>query len=235
MSPVTVSSIGRIIREQREQARISIRQLAQAAGVSTPYLDQIELGLRKPSAEILQQLARALRVSAEVLYVQAGNLQDRPEGGVQDAVLSDPELTERQKQMLIELYESFRKEAASAAEAARPGQVAGASQPAELTSTGEPAGLTSTGGPAGLTSTGGPAGLTSTGGPAGDGEPVQDGEPAGDGERADAARPAPKRQPAPNGPARNGEPARNEKSAAAGKPAADGEPGYMVPSPAASR
>jgi transcriptional regulator with XRE-family HTH domain len=217
MSPVTVSSIGRIIREQREQARISIRQLAQAAGVSTPYLDQIELGLRKPSAEILQQLARALRVSAEVLYVQAGNLQDRPEGGVQDAVLSDPELTERQKQMLIELYESFRKEAASAAEAARPGQVAGASQPAELTSTGEP------------------AGLTSTGGPAGDGEPVQDGEPAGDGERADAARPAPKRQPAPNGPARNGEPARNEKSAAAGKPAADGEPGYMVPSPAASR
>jgi len=116
MSPVTVSSIGTFIREQREQARISIRQLAQATGVSNPYLSQIERGLRKPSAEILQQIAKGLRISAEALYVQAGILEDRPEGaGVRDAVLADPDLTERQKQMLIELYESFRKELLPAA------------------------------------------------------------------------------------------------------------------------
>jgi transcriptional regulator with XRE-family HTH domain len=116
MSPVNVSSIGSFIREQREQARISIRQLAQATGVSNPYLSQIERGLRKPSADILQQIAKGLRISAEALYVQAGILEDRPEGtGVRDAVLADPELTERQKQVLIELYESFRKELAPAA------------------------------------------------------------------------------------------------------------------------
>jgi transcriptional regulator with XRE-family HTH domain len=116
MSPVNVSSIGSFIREQREQARISIRQLAQAAGVSNPYLSQIERGLRQPSADILQQIAKGLRISAEVLYVQAGILEDRPAGtGVRDAVLADPELTERQKQVLIELYESFRQELAPAA------------------------------------------------------------------------------------------------------------------------
>jgi transcriptional regulator with XRE-family HTH domain len=119
MSPVNVSSIGSFIRQQREQARISIRQLAQAAGVSNPYLSQLERGLRKPSADILQQLAKGLRISADALYAQAGMLEDRPEGtGVRDAVLADAELTERQKQVLIELYESFRKEpAASAGEA----------------------------------------------------------------------------------------------------------------------
>jgi transcriptional regulator with XRE-family HTH domain len=116
MSPVNVSSIGSFIRQQREQARISIRQLAQAAGVSNPYLSQLERGLRKPSADILQQLAKGLRISAEALYAQAGMLEDRPEGtGVRDAVLADAELTERQKQVLIELYESFRKEPAGAA------------------------------------------------------------------------------------------------------------------------
>jgi transcriptional regulator with XRE-family HTH domain len=115
MSPVNVSSIGSFIREQREQARISVRQLSQAAGVSSPYLSQIERGLRKPSADILQQIAKGLRISAEVLYVQAGILEDRPAGaGIRDAVLADPELTERQKQILIELYESFRKESAPA-------------------------------------------------------------------------------------------------------------------------
>ena len=124
MSPVNVSSIGSFIREQREQARISIRQLAQAAGVSNPYLSQIERGLRQPSADILQQIAKGLRISAEAMYVQAGILEDRPEGtGVRDAVLADPELTERQRQMLIELYESFRKELAPAAgEAAGEGE-----------------------------------------------------------------------------------------------------------------
>jgi transcriptional regulator with XRE-family HTH domain len=120
MSPVNVSAIGTYIREQREQAKISLRQLAESAGISNPYLSQIERGLRRPSADILQQIAKGLRISAEALYVQAGFLEDRPPGSVvRDAVLTDPELTERQKQMLIEVYESFRKETAIArAEAA---------------------------------------------------------------------------------------------------------------------
>ena len=112
-----VSSIGEYIREQREQARISLRQLAAAAGVSNPYLSQIERGLRRPSAEILQQIAKGLRISAEALYVQAGILEDRePDTGVRAAVLAEPVLTERQKQVLLEIYESFRKEAAAQAE-----------------------------------------------------------------------------------------------------------------------
>jgi transcriptional regulator with XRE-family HTH domain len=111
---VTVGTIGAYIREQREQAKISLRQLAQAAGVSNPYLSQIERGLRRPSADILQQIAKGLRISAEALYVQAGFLEDRqPGSAVRDAVTTDPELTERQKQMLIEIYESFRKETVS--------------------------------------------------------------------------------------------------------------------------
>jgi transcriptional regulator with XRE-family HTH domain len=120
MSPVNVGAIGSYIREQREQAKISLRQLAQSAGISNPYLSQIERGLRRPSADILQQIAKGLRISAEALYVQAGFLEDRPPGSVvREAVLTDPELTERQKQMLIEVYESFRKETALArAEAA---------------------------------------------------------------------------------------------------------------------
>src|SRR3989441_11163536 len=81
MRNVTVNSIGEYIREQREQAKISMRQLAQSAGVSNPYLSQIERGLRKPSADILQQIAKGLRISAEALYVQAGILEDRPAGG----------------------------------------------------------------------------------------------------------------------------------------------------------
>jgi transcriptional regulator with XRE-family HTH domain len=113
MSPVNVPAIGAYIREQREQAKISLRQLAQAAGVSNPYLSQIERGLRRPSADILQQIAKGLRISAEALYVQAGFLEDRPPGlEVRDAVRADPELTERQKQMLLDVYESFRKETA---------------------------------------------------------------------------------------------------------------------------
>src|SRR5436190_23483711 len=98
MSPVNVGSIGEYIRQQREQAKISLRQLAAAAGISNPYLSQIERGLRRPSAEILQQIARGLRISAEALYVQAGFLEDRRPGpGVRAAVLADPELAERQK------------------------------------------------------------------------------------------------------------------------------------------
>ncbi len=115
MSPVNVGAIGAYIREQREQAKISLRQLAQSAGISNPYLSQIERGLRRPSADILQQIAKGLRISAEALYVQAGFLEDRPPGSVvREAVLTDPDLTERQKQMLIEIYQSFRKETAIA-------------------------------------------------------------------------------------------------------------------------
>jgi transcriptional regulator with XRE-family HTH domain len=107
-----MNSIGDYIRQQREQAKISLRQLADQAGVSNPYLSQIERGLRKPSAEILQQIAKGLRISAEALYVQAGILEDHRPGdsGVRSALLTDPQLTERQKQVLIEIYESFRRE-----------------------------------------------------------------------------------------------------------------------------
>jgi transcriptional regulator with XRE-family HTH domain len=119
MPKVNVNSIGDYIREQREQAKISMRQLAQTAGVSNPYLSQIERGLRKPSADILQQIAKGLRISAEALYVQAGILEDRPaDSGVRSALLTDPELSERQKQVLIEIYESFRRENVAASESA---------------------------------------------------------------------------------------------------------------------
>jgi transcriptional regulator with XRE-family HTH domain len=88
-----------------------MRQLAQSAGVSNPYLSQIERGLRKPSADILQQIAKGLRISAEALYVQAGILEDRPaDSGVRSALMADPQLSERQKQVLMEIYESFRRE-----------------------------------------------------------------------------------------------------------------------------
>ena len=110
MRNVNVNSIGEYIREQREQAKISMRQLAQSAGVSNPYLSQIERGLRKPSADILQQIAKGLRISAEALYVRAGILDERPASVVTDAVLADPTLTERQKQVLLDIYATFRRE-----------------------------------------------------------------------------------------------------------------------------
>ena len=125
VNPVSVSSIGEYIRQQREQAKISLRQLASAAGVSNPYLSQIERGLRRPSAEILQQIAKGLRISAEALYVQAGILEDRrPDSGVRAAVLADPELAERQKQVLLEIYESFRRETALDAQVPAGGEAA---------------------------------------------------------------------------------------------------------------
>jgi transcriptional regulator with XRE-family HTH domain len=105
-----VGDIGAYIRAQREHAKVSLRQLARTAGVSNPYLSQIERGLRTPSADILQQIARALRISAEALYVRAGILEERPAGAVTDAVLADPHLTERQKQVLLDVYQSFRRE-----------------------------------------------------------------------------------------------------------------------------
>ena len=105
-----VDDIGGYIRSQRERRQVSLRQLARTAGVSNPYLSQIERGLRKPSAEILQQIARGLRISAEALYVRAGILDERPASAVTDAVLADPTLTERQKQVLLDIYQSFRRE-----------------------------------------------------------------------------------------------------------------------------
>jgi transcriptional regulator with XRE-family HTH domain len=106
-----VRNLGDYIREQRSAANVSLRQLAKLAGVSNPYLSQIERGLRKPSAEILQQIAKALRISAEALYVQAGILDESyADSDVPAAVHGDPSLTERQKQVLLEIYDSFRRE-----------------------------------------------------------------------------------------------------------------------------
>ncbi|MGC4934275.1 helix-turn-helix domain-containing protein [Gordonia sp. DT30] len=105
--------IGGFIRSQRMAAEVSLRQLADRAGVSNPYLSQIERGLRKPSAEVLSQIAKGLRVSAEVLYVRAGILEERPASPVRGALIADDSISERQRQMLLEIYESFRKENAT--------------------------------------------------------------------------------------------------------------------------
>ncbi len=107
----TVESLGEYLREQRVSAQLSLRQLAEQTGVSNPYLSQIERGLRRPSAEVLQQLAKALRISAEQLYVQAGilNPDDREVRNVELAILTDPVLTERQKQSLLDVYQAFRQ------------------------------------------------------------------------------------------------------------------------------
>jgi transcriptional regulator with XRE-family HTH domain len=106
----TVASLGNYLHDQRVAAQLSLRQLAEQAGVSNPYLSQIERGLRRPSAEVLQQLAKALRISAEQLYVQAGilNPDDGQVRSVELAILADPVLTERQKQSVLDVYQSFR-------------------------------------------------------------------------------------------------------------------------------
>src|SRR5262245_55474186 len=113
--------IGEFIRDLRRNARISLRQLADQAGVSNPYLSQIERGLRRPSAEVLQQIAGALRVSTPLMYLRAGLLDGKDGHGVLDAITSDPDLTAAQKQSLIQIYETFRREnareAAASAEA----------------------------------------------------------------------------------------------------------------------
>jgi transcriptional regulator with XRE-family HTH domain len=105
----TARVLGEYLKEQRVSAQLSLRQLADQAGVSNPYLSQIERGLRKPSAEVLQQIAKALRISAEQLYVRAGilNPEDGVGGSVELAVLGDTKLTERQKQSLLDVYASF--------------------------------------------------------------------------------------------------------------------------------
>lgn len=111
------SDIGSFIRAQREAAQVSVRQLAEKAGVSNPYLSQIERGLRKPSADVLSQIAKALRVSAEVLYVQAGILEPSEGSQVRDAIIGDNAITERQKQVLLDIYTSFCQQNEAEAEA----------------------------------------------------------------------------------------------------------------------
>ena len=105
-----LEELGAYIRQQRESARLSLRKLSRIAGVSNPYLSQIERGLRKPSAEILQAIAKALEISSETLYVKAGILEER-EGDetLEDVVRRDPHLTDAQRQALIEMYRSFRR------------------------------------------------------------------------------------------------------------------------------
>ena len=112
------SDIGSFIRAQREAAQVSVRQLAEKAGVSNPYLSQIERGLRKPSADVLKEIAKALRVSAEVLYVRAGILEPSEPNEVRDAVTADTAITERQRQVLLDIYASFVQQNAAEAAAA---------------------------------------------------------------------------------------------------------------------
>jgi transcriptional regulator with XRE-family HTH domain len=106
-----VRDVGRFIREQRTTVGMSLRNLAKAAGVSNPYLSQIERGLRRPSAEILNGIAKALRISAETMYVKAGILDDRKRAeDVAASIMADRSITERQKQVLVQIYSSFRQE-----------------------------------------------------------------------------------------------------------------------------
>ena len=109
--------LGEFIREQRNLGQLSLRNLSEQAGVSNPYLSQIERGLRKPSAEVLRRVARALEISSEELYVRAGILDERDEHPDLGAVIRrDPDLTEDQKKIMIQLYESFVGDKKRAAE-----------------------------------------------------------------------------------------------------------------------
>ena len=107
-----LAGLGDYLREQRQSHSLSLRQLSELVGISNPYLSQIERGLKRPSAEILQQLAKGLEVSAETLYVKAGILDEHPvpvmpTPTVRDAIAADPDLTDRQKVTLIDVYDSF--------------------------------------------------------------------------------------------------------------------------------
>ena len=102
-----LGELGSFIREQRRGAQLSLRKLSESAGISNPYLSQIERGLRKPSAEILQAIAKALRISAETLYVRAGILDEDRDHDLVAEILRDPYISERQKQVLVDIYNSF--------------------------------------------------------------------------------------------------------------------------------
>ncbi|MFI1979407.1 helix-turn-helix domain-containing protein [Streptomyces wedmorensis] len=135
MASLNVGNLGEYLREQRRTAQLSLRQLAEAAGVSNPYLSQIERGLRKPSAEVLQQVAKALRISAETLYVRAGILDEKEREDLETraVILADPSINERQKQVLLQIYDSFRKENAAEAAAAAATAVAAAAAAGQAT------------------------------------------------------------------------------------------------------
>ncbi|MGC5319676.1 helix-turn-helix domain-containing protein [Micromonospora arida] len=129
-TPKDLPDVGGFIRDLRRNAKISLRQLAEQAGVSNPYLSQIERGLRKPSAEVLQQLASALRVSTPAMYLRAGLLDDKEGHGVLAAIAVDADLTMAQKQSLSQIYETFRRENTRVAEAQAEAEAAQADQPA---------------------------------------------------------------------------------------------------------
>jgi transcriptional regulator with XRE-family HTH domain len=118
-TPISVHELGGYLKEQRQSAQLSLRQLSEVAGISNPYISQIERGLKRPSAEILQALAKALRISAESLYVRAGILDELTDLGgsavidVTDAILADPALNDRQRAVLLDIYESFVGEPAA--------------------------------------------------------------------------------------------------------------------------
>jgi len=117
MARIDVGGIGGFIRDQRDQAQMSLRQLAKAADVSNPYLSQVERGLRKPSAEILTRIAQGLRISAETLYVQAGILDEREgDEAVTTGIATDQSLTERQRTTLLQIYAAFQAENRAQAE-----------------------------------------------------------------------------------------------------------------------
>ena len=109
--PDPYATLGEFIKRQRELSQLSLRQLADICGISNPYLSQIERGLRTPSSMILQSLAKGLRISAETLYTQAGILDPREaeESDVIKAIMHDPDLSARQREMMIDMYRSFRK------------------------------------------------------------------------------------------------------------------------------
>src|SRR5450759_3627787 len=137
-TPISVHDLGEYLREQRQSAELSLRQLSEVAGISNPYISQIERGLKKPSAEILQALAKALRISAESLYVRAGILDERADDAgaravdVTDAVLADPKLNYRQRAVLLDVYEAFvGEQAAGRASASKPAKPRRASGPAQ--------------------------------------------------------------------------------------------------------
>ncbi|MGV1007134.1 MAG: helix-turn-helix domain-containing protein [Dermatophilaceae bacterium] len=124
MAPALVTDLGGYLREQRMAARLSLRQLSDLAGISNPYLSQIERGLKKPSAEILQQIAHGLQMSAESLYIKAGILEEgserRPTPGVLDAIAADPHLTPKQRGVLTEVYRAFVSQSPKSADEAQP-------------------------------------------------------------------------------------------------------------------
>lgn len=146
MNPINVSELGAYLREQRQHAQLSLRQLSEVAGISNPYLSQIERGLKRPSAEILQQLAKGLRISAESLYVRAGILEERAEEetgrstAVPAAILADPRLTDRQRRVLLDVYASLVGDDELVVPPARTRRAVRATGPAEPAEPAEPAG-----------------------------------------------------------------------------------------------